>query len=283
MSTHSQDNLNTLSSVLGANASTPNFLLPNSHTSVNNVAKTIATGENTKTTETKKAFAQTTLAMAQLAKTYAYWDWGLSDTCPDNSTYITEPKWSKTIKLQGNLAHPYYPELCKIINPRNDTNNGLFLQQNQTNHFQVLYSGSIWTSNATLSTRVLRKHEYGQSLKAPGSMHFIQYLNPCAPANWKYVAPPQCYQLDSGKCKVQSIDNDNLKLFDRQRTRGVSKHLVVVSPPLSRSEYVKTHKWLFEPLHAAVANASATMIDLADNFSDGDKGLQANPDGHPIV
>ncbi|OQS04509.1 acyltransferase 3 [Thraustotheca clavata] len=140
-------------------------------------------------------------------------------------------------------------------------------------------------------------------------VHFMQYLNPGAPEDRLKVSPPQCCQLEFQKCKEQNMAdvNEILTEFQTHISELVSLGIkvfvvdqgpetywqnpdtwinggkVVVPKFVSRAQFAKEYKWLYDPLHAAVAGANATLIDYVDNYSDGDKCLLTNPDGWPVM
>ncbi|OQR85933.1 acyltransferase 3 [Thraustotheca clavata] len=141
------------------------------------------------------------------------------------------------------------------------------------------------------------------------SVHYIQYLHPGAPENRPYVAPPQCCQVEFVKCQEQNMDdirelmkqyqNDlselgalGIKVFvvdqgpetpGQDPTNWVNGDKVTIPKRVSRSAWGKIYKWMYDPLHAAVTGANATLIDFVDDYSDGDEVFMTHPDGWPVM
>ncbi|OQR88433.1 hypothetical protein ACHHYP_06815, partial [Achlya hypogyna] len=127
-------------------------------------------------------------------------------------------------------------------------------------------------------------------------IHWMQYLNPGAPATRPYSDPPKCCLYEFKACQEQNMDDVahifaqfeaglkeltalGIKVYvvDQSPEYGsmnpggwINGNAVIMPPSVSRAKFKAEMAWLVEPLHAAVAAAGATLLDYADNYSDGD-------------
>ncbi|KDO19783.1 hypothetical protein SPRG_22345 [Saprolegnia parasitica CBS 223.65] len=137
------------------------------------------------------------------------------------------------------------------------------------------------------------------------AVHWIQYLNPGAPKDQVYTDPPKCCVYDFIACKEQNTDDVRhifqslqaellklsrlgIKVFVVDQSpeypqmvpdTWVSGTSVKVPAPISRSAFRKEKAWFLDPLHAAVKAANATLLDYADNYSNGDTVLLTDATG----
>ncbi|KDO19784.1 hypothetical protein SPRG_21478 [Saprolegnia parasitica CBS 223.65] len=140
-------------------------------------------------------------------------------------------------------------------------------------------------------------------------VHWIQFLNPGAPNDRPYTNPPKCCLYEFVACKEQNTD-DVRHMFESLQAEllklsrlGIKVFVVDQSPeypqmvpdtwvsgtsvkvpaPISRSAFRKEKAWFLDPLHAAVKAANATLLDYADNYSNGDTVLLTDATGYPTM
>ncbi|EQC28295.1 hypothetical protein SDRG_13975 [Saprolegnia diclina VS20] len=140
-------------------------------------------------------------------------------------------------------------------------------------------------------------------------VHWIQFINPGAPLDRPYAHPPKCCLYEFVACNEQNADDVHhlfasleaelhklsrlgIKVFVVDQSpeypqmvpdTWVSGSTVKVPARISRSAFRKEKAWFLDPLHAAVKAANATLLDYADNYSDGDTLLLADSTGYPTM
>ncbi|EQC31252.1 hypothetical protein SDRG_11173 [Saprolegnia diclina VS20] len=140
-------------------------------------------------------------------------------------------------------------------------------------------------------------------------VHWVQYLNPGAPKNKPASHPPVCCMYEGAPCKEQSLADVDAILAEFQSqllavsALGIKVFVVDQSPeyarinpnawiqgdkvklpaPVSRATFQKEKTWLFERLHPTFTAANATVIDYADDYSDGDTLKLTDAYGEPTM
>ncbi|OQS06503.1 hypothetical protein THRCLA_01457 [Thraustotheca clavata] len=286
---------------------------------------------NTKNT-VKKQHAKTTVMTALKGSKDDDWDKGAGDLCPSGSPYAAMINLDPPFPYRGDRKIPTYDEKCQLLNPDNEKN-GLVMVVGDSHadmskpRFVKLHEDAVKAKKpfptVVFKTRFGRallpcRPEYYETIEllkrikpqvAMFVVHYMQYLNPGAPEDQPYVAPPQCCFIEYTTCKEQSMDDVREMLNQYQAdlselaALGIKVYVVDQGPetywqcpeswvngnqlvmPLkvSRASWAEEYKWLYDPLHAAIAGANATLLDYTDNYSDGDEVFMTNPDGWPVM
>ncbi|KDO23381.1 hypothetical protein SPRG_11473 [Saprolegnia parasitica CBS 223.65] len=274
----------------------------------------------------------TTLSMVRKSQVDGAWNTDAGITCPADLPYVAEATTPKPFPFKEFISTAY-PEVCQLLNPHHEENGVLVVLGDS--HADMTKPRIVRLfEEATAASRpfptVVFKTRFGRALLScrpefsanmamlkklkPQAVllviHWIQYLNPAAPAGAPQSYPPKCCWENGVPCKDQSMADVDALLLDLQdelialRDLGIKVFLVDQSPeydrmnpatwlhgesvklptePVLKSVFQHERQWLFDRLHRVVANSDATLIDYADNYSEGDKIKFVDDAGVPYV
>ncbi|EQC27585.1 hypothetical protein SDRG_14639 [Saprolegnia diclina VS20] len=274
----------------------------------------------------------TTLAMVRKSQVDGAWNTGAGITCPADLPYVAKAITPKPFPFKEFISSAY-PEVCQLLNPHHEENGVLVVlgdsHADMTKPRIVRLFEQATAAQKPFPT-VIFKTRFGRALLScrpefsanmamvkalkPQAVllviHWIQYLNPAAPAGAPQSYPPKCCWENGVPCKDQSMADVDALLLDLQdelialRDLGIKVFLVDQSPeydrmnpatwlhgetvklptePVLKSVFQHERQWLFDRLHRVVANSDATLIDYADNYSDGDKIKFVDDAGVPYI
>ncbi|EQC42836.1 hypothetical protein SDRG_00555 [Saprolegnia diclina VS20] len=139
-------------------------------------------------------------------------------------------------------------------------------------------------------------------------VHYFQYMHPGGPSDRPRNAIPACCYDDYLPCDEQNMDDVNamwvslqeeltkltemgIKVFVVNQSpeyehmnpwAWISGETVTLPTPFRKSVFNRDFEWLLDPLHATVKAANATLIDYADNYSNGDEITLTDAQGYPV-
>ncbi|KDO27875.1 hypothetical protein SPRG_20343 [Saprolegnia parasitica CBS 223.65] len=139
-------------------------------------------------------------------------------------------------------------------------------------------------------------------------VHYFQYMHPGGPSDRPRNDIPACCYDDYLPCDEQNMDDVNamwaslkdeltklhemgIKVFVVNQSpeyehmnpwAWVSGETVILPTPFRKSVFNRDFQWLLDPLHATVKAANATLIDYADNYSNGDEITLTDAQGYPV-
>ncbi|OQR89048.1 hypothetical protein ACHHYP_06501 [Achlya hypogyna] len=273
----------------------------------------------------------TTTTMIRQAIADLDWNRGAGGYCPPTSPYITAAVSPVPFPF-SDPVNPSQIELCQVLNPGHESDGSLVVLGDSHAdmskiRFVQLYQEA--TANNEPFPTVVFKTRWGRAMlpcrpefaaniamlktvkprAALFVIHWVQYINPGAPASRPYSAPPKCCLYEHKACAEQNMDDVTqifaafehglaeltalgIKVFVIDQSpeysfmnpdTWISGETVKVPGPISRAQWKNEKNWLLQPLRAAVADANATMLDYADNYSRGDYLVLTDLEGYPVM
>ncbi|OQR88900.1 hypothetical protein ACHHYP_06569 [Achlya hypogyna] len=275
--------------------------------------------------------SMTTIAMVREAIADQDWNKGAGQKCPSDSIYVTAAKTPAPFPFDDPVSSSQ-SETCQVLNPGHETTGTLVVlgdshaDMSKARFVQLLQEATA--KNEPFPTVVFKtrwgramlpcRPEFAANLEmlkvvkpqaALFVIHWVQYLNPGAPATRPYSDPPKCCLYEFKACQEQNMD-DVAHIFAQFESGlkeltalGIKVYVVDQSPeckqmnpgnwlngdtitkpaPISRAEWRTEKAWLLQPLHTSVRGANATLLDYADNYSKGDTLVVTDLEGYPVV
>ncbi|OQR91979.1 acyltransferase 3 [Achlya hypogyna] len=273
----------------------------------------------------------TTAAMIRHAIADQDWDAGAGNACAPDSPYITATVSPVPFPFDDPVS-PSQIEVCQELNPGHESDGSLVVLGDSHADMSKVRFVQLFrdaTANNESFPTVVFKTRFGRAmlpcrpefaaniamlktLKPRAALfviHWVQYINPGAPASTSYSAPPKCCLIEHKACAEQSVKDVaqifsifkeglaeltalGIKVFVVDQSpeydfmnpdTWISGETVKVPGAVSRAQWRKEKSLLLQPLRAAVEGANATLIDYADNYSKGDTLVLTDLEGFPVI